>query len=476
MDKSADEILQSLDDFGMDDEKTNSDSDNTTSNKIEPSWILESSMFKSVIESPMFKSMENKTRKRYRKTWLNFINFHGITSDNEPVEEDFTNWFAIRKSNGMCLTTLKAEYSHINKCVQILYGYSLSKKWPNLWRFIAEWPTEEEREVKKPCFFKNGQLERYFEEIDMKNCYLLVRGTVAVLTYYYNHIYWIKSYMKWKGKVIFYILHLFLKNISYFYFQKFLRQFKTPSNFTHIFTDIKKCPEGYLFKFSHPAKHQSSNMTHTEFLVPKKAEKMFAILDEYVKKVNQELSPVSNDEIFYTGRVFADGTSKFIRGYLGIKEIRGVPKHVAERLKLETPENYTKHSFLNLNVFGTEQPPSKKGKILDFQNEPAFDIEIQNEPCDTKEDLMSKYNLQLPIEITRKNSSKDFQATTGPSENTEIQNKPFEIKENLMSKYNLKLPIELSRITSKAEFENEPSGMEIENESFTVSSKSSKKL
>ena len=85
---------------------------------------------------------------------------------------------------------------------------------------------------------------------------------------------------------------------------------------------------------------------------------------------------------------------------------------------------------------------------------------------------MSKYNFQLPIEITRKNSSNDFQ--TGPSSDAEIQNKPFEIlNEDLMRKYNLKLPIEITRITSE-EFDNEPSGMEIENESFTVSSKSLK--
>ena len=108
-----------------------------------------------------------------------------------------------------------------------------------------------------------------------------------------------------------------------------------------IFTDIKKCPEGYLFKFSHPAKHQDSNIKDIEFLVPKKPENFFTILDQYVERVNQDISPGPNDEIFYTGRNFADGTSKFIRSYLGIREIRGVSKHVAEWLKLETPENYT---------------------------------------------------------------------------------------------------------------------------------------
>ena len=87
-------------------------------------------------------------------------------------------------------------------------------------------------------------------------------------------------------------------------------------------------------------------------------------MDQYVERVNQELSPGPNDEIFYTGRIFADGTSKFIRSYLGIREIRGVPKHVAEQLKLENPENYTRQSFHGiLDGYNIEQPPSKKAKI-----------------------------------------------------------------------------------------------------------------
>ena len=57
---------------------------------------------------------EETTRKKYVKTWLNFINAHGITRDNEPVEEDFLDWFANRKSIGMTLGTLKCEYSHLN--------------------------------------------------------------------------------------------------------------------------------------------------------------------------------------------------------------------------------------------------------------------------------------------------------------------------------------------------------------------------
>ena len=66
---------------------------------------------------------EETTRKKYVKTWLNFINAHGITRDNEPVEEDFLDWFANRKSIGMTLSTLKCEYSHLNlvNIVQLIF-------------------------------------------------------------------------------------------------------------------------------------------------------------------------------------------------------------------------------------------------------------------------------------------------------------------------------------------------------------------
>ena len=68
---------------------------------------------------------EETTRKKYVKTWLNFINAHGITRDNEPVEEDFLDWFANRKSIGMTLGTLKCEYSHLNmvNIVQLVFEF-----------------------------------------------------------------------------------------------------------------------------------------------------------------------------------------------------------------------------------------------------------------------------------------------------------------------------------------------------------------
>ena len=114
------------------------------------------------------------------------------------------------------------------------------------------------------------------------------------------------------------------------------------------FTDIKKCPEGYSFHFK-PAKQQGP-IKYSSFIVPKKPDGIegpdfYAIIDRYIERVNKDVSPGPNDQIFFTGRCFPDGSSRFIKSYLGIRELRGVPKHVAECLNLETPEKYTGKFF-----------------------------------------------------------------------------------------------------------------------------------
>ena len=82
------------------------------------------------------------------------------------------------------------------QCVQIQYGYNL-KKWPSLWTLIEG--TGEDPNKKPSFYFKNGQLERYLEEIDMNDCYMLVRATVAVLIHFNQRILDMKLHMKWKG-------------------------------------------------------------------------------------------------------------------------------------------------------------------------------------------------------------------------------------------------------------------------------------
>ena len=84
------------------------------------------------------------------------------------------------------------------QCVQIQYGYNL-KKWPNIWTFLQATGEDPNMKKKPSLYFKNGELDQYLEEIDMNDCYLLVRAFVAVLTYFNHRILDMKLHMKWKG-------------------------------------------------------------------------------------------------------------------------------------------------------------------------------------------------------------------------------------------------------------------------------------
>ena len=79
--------------------------------------------------------MQENTRKRYSKTWLDFVQLQGITADNPPTQDDFMDFFVQKKNGGHGYNTLKSEYSHINKVLKCAYGYDLSK-YPRIWEFI----------------------------------------------------------------------------------------------------------------------------------------------------------------------------------------------------------------------------------------------------------------------------------------------------------------------------------------------------
>ena len=108
--------------------------------------------------------------------------------------------------------------------------------------------------------------------------------------------------------------------------------------------DLKKTSDGYSFNFT-PAKQRGA-VREGAFVVPKKPEDVdgvdyVAILDVYVETVNKQISPAPEDQIFWTGRLKSDGSSKFTKQHLGISEIRAVPKFIASWLKKDNPEKYT---------------------------------------------------------------------------------------------------------------------------------------
>ena len=58
-----------------------------------------------------------------------------------------------------------------------------------------------------------------------------------------------------------------------------------------------------------------------------------------------QVNPREDAPFFYTGRVWKNGNSKFVSTPLGINEMRGCPRYIAEFLNFENPKKYTGHSF-----------------------------------------------------------------------------------------------------------------------------------
>ena len=111
-----------------------------------------------------------------------------------------------------------------------------------------------------------------------------------------------------------------------------------------VWKNMKKTSDGYTFHFT-PAK-QRGPLRESDFVIPKKPDGVegidyVAILDAYVELINKQVSPAPDDQIFWTGRLKSDGSSKFTKQHLGIGEIRAVPKFIAGWLKKDEPEKYT---------------------------------------------------------------------------------------------------------------------------------------
>ena len=116
-----------------------------------------------------------------------------------------------------------------------------------------------------------------------------------------------------------------------------------------VWKNVKKTSDGYSFKFT-PAKQRGA-VREDDFIVPKKPEDLeggadyVAIFDAYVEAINKEISPLPDDQIFWTGRMKPDGSSMFTKQHLGIGEIRAVPKFIASWLKKDETEKYTGNFF-----------------------------------------------------------------------------------------------------------------------------------
>ena len=74
---------------------------------------------------PARKLMIEKTFQVYSKTWLCFVSFAGITVEKLPEEKDFERFIEHKRTSGLCGSTMRSVYSHLNKFMIQLYNKRL---------------------------------------------------------------------------------------------------------------------------------------------------------------------------------------------------------------------------------------------------------------------------------------------------------------------------------------------------------------
>ena len=69
-----------------------------------------------------------------------------------------------------------------------LYNIDLNRKWPRLQDYIKA--TAKGYIVKKSYVFDKEDLDQFFREVCLTNCYQLVRSAVAIITYFGGNRIW----------------------------------------------------------------------------------------------------------------------------------------------------------------------------------------------------------------------------------------------------------------------------------------------
>ena len=104
--------------------------------------------------------MNPDTLKKYKKTWLEFINMRNIDVDHKPEENDFVQYFETMRNRGCLGNYIKTKYSHLNKIYTRLYGTKLSYLSSRMYRIVESYCIDEP--VKKHSKrFKSEEISRY---------------------------------------------------------------------------------------------------------------------------------------------------------------------------------------------------------------------------------------------------------------------------------------------------------------------------
>ena len=153
---------------------------------------------KEVAILPGFRVLPDETLKKYKRTWLQFVQEYKIAVERPPTESDLYNFLNSKFSRGLKSSTVRSNYSHINLACQELYKEKIDK-YPSLYRLI-NFEKKRGPPVKKAKTLEQEEFEKFFSLVKLDDCYQLVRAAAAICLYFgCNRVKEIKD-LKFGGK------------------------------------------------------------------------------------------------------------------------------------------------------------------------------------------------------------------------------------------------------------------------------------
>ena len=122
-----------------------------------------------------FKSIKEKTRPRYKKTWVEFKDFIGAGEEfdsRSPTEEELSSYLRhLRQEKGAASSSMWTLYSMINGVFKEKYGFSL-KQYPRLTTLLKSFDTDTK---KKAQIFTKEEIDIFVFSPELTTPYWQVR-------------------------------------------------------------------------------------------------------------------------------------------------------------------------------------------------------------------------------------------------------------------------------------------------------------
>lgn len=129
-----------------------------------------------------YQHLPDISRKKYTMTWARFVQMKKIEISKPPTEADLYDFLKRKFDAGMKSSTIRSTYSHLNLACSELYKEKLNI-YPSLYRLINS-EAKKGPSTKKARPFEPEEFNEFFNRVDKKDCYQLVRAALAVGGYF----------------------------------------------------------------------------------------------------------------------------------------------------------------------------------------------------------------------------------------------------------------------------------------------------